>query len=185
MGQKKCLKLLHTINPCHLSKMVPSPEKVDPLCSVTLSKRQASQIILSLYNIFIYIRIHNACLTSLHRWSRELYFCNWYNKRNIEKCFSVRARKSNPFKDTTVCTHRTITTHLGGPYSVFWVTKTRAAPQCWDWIYISHDPPLNFQSSKWNESHSVVSDSLWPHGLYSPWNSPLSCVWLFVTPWTT
>ena len=25
---------------------------------------------------------------------------------------------------------------------------------------------------KWNESHSVVSDSLWPHGLYSPWNSP-------------
>ena len=23
-----------------------------------------------------------------------------------------------------------------------------------------------------NESHSVVSDSLWPQGLYSPWNSP-------------
>ena len=22
------------------------------------------------------------------------------------------------------------------------------------------------------ESHSVVSSSLWPHGLYSPWNSP-------------
>ena len=25
---------------------------------------------------------------------------------------------------------------------------------------------------KWSESHLVVSDSLWPHGLYSPWNSP-------------
>ena len=25
---------------------------------------------------------------------------------------------------------------------------------------------------KWSESHSVVSDSLQPHGLYSPWNSP-------------
>ena len=25
---------------------------------------------------------------------------------------------------------------------------------------------------KWSESHSVVSNSLWPHGLYSPWNSP-------------
>ena len=25
---------------------------------------------------------------------------------------------------------------------------------------------------KWSESHSVISDSLWPHGLYSPWNSP-------------
>ena len=23
-----------------------------------------------------------------------------------------------------------------------------------------------------SESHPVVSDSLWPHGLYSPWNSP-------------
>ena len=25
---------------------------------------------------------------------------------------------------------------------------------------------------KWSESRSVVSDSLQPHGLYSPWNSP-------------
>ena len=27
-------------------------------------------------------------------------------------------------------------------------------------------------SERESESHSVVSDSLWPHGLYSPWNSP-------------
>ena len=28
--------------------------------------------------------------------------------------------------------------------------------------------------SKWSESESrsVMSDSLWPHGLYSPWNAP-------------
>ena len=25
---------------------------------------------------------------------------------------------------------------------------------------------------KWSENSSVMSDSLWPHGLYSPWNSP-------------
>ena len=25
---------------------------------------------------------------------------------------------------------------------------------------------------KWSESHSVMSDSLWPHGLYSSWKSP-------------
>ena len=25
---------------------------------------------------------------------------------------------------------------------------------------------------KWSESSSVMSDSLWPHGLHSPWNSP-------------
>ena len=28
-----------------------------------------------------------------------------------------------------------------------------------------------YMLKKWSESHSVVSDSLWPHGLYSPWNS--------------
>ena len=27
-------------------------------------------------------------------------------------------------------------------------------------------------SMKYDESHSVVSDSLWPHGINSPWNSP-------------
>ena len=25
---------------------------------------------------------------------------------------------------------------------------------------------------KWSESHSVISNSPWPHGLYSPWNPP-------------
>ena len=29
-----------------------------------------------------------------------------------------------------------------------------------------------WRAMKWGESHSVMSDSLWPHGLYSPWNSP-------------
>ena len=27
-------------------------------------------------------------------------------------------------------------------------------------------------SEQWGESHSVMSDSLWPHGLYCPWISP-------------
>ena len=33
---------------------------------------------------------------------------------------------------------------------------------------------LDVCKAKWSESHSVVSDSLWPHVLYiySPWNSP-------------
>ena len=30
----------------------------------------------------------------------------------------------------------------------------------------------NYFLVKWSESHSVMSDSLLPHGLYSPWNSP-------------
>ena len=32
--------------------------------------------------------------------------------------------------------------------------------------------PVDLPTVKWTESHSVMSDSLWPHGLYSPWNSP-------------
>ena len=47
------------------------------------------------------------------------------------------------------------------------------------WKFIVHvalTPGLeNFEHyfvSLWNESHSVMPDSLWPHGLCSPWNSP-------------
>ena len=35
------------------------------------------------------------------------------------------------------------------------------------WHYMPH-----FGTGLHSESRSVVSDSLWPHGLYSPWNSP-------------
>ena len=31
---------------------------------------------------------------------------------------------------------------------------------------------LSITLNMWSESHSVVSNSLRPHGLYSPWNSP-------------
>ena len=31
---------------------------------------------------------------------------------------------------------------------------------------------LNISEVKWSKSHSVVSASLWPHRLCSPWNSP-------------
>ena len=31
---------------------------------------------------------------------------------------------------------------------------------------------VSFSVFMWRESRSVMSDSLWPHGWYSPWNSP-------------
>ena len=44
-----------------------------------------------------------------------------------------------------------------------------------DWATNTLLPLLNaevkWSEVKWSESHSVVSDSLQPHGLYSPWNS--------------
>ena len=39
---------------------------------------------------------------------------------------------------------------------------------------LSFEPPgkpIFMYEVKWSESRSVVSYSLWPHGLYSPWNS--------------
>ena len=37
---------------------------------------------------------------------------------------------------------------------------------------ISKDEAISSQESESSESHSVVSDSLRPLGLHSPWNSP-------------
>ena len=31
---------------------------------------------------------------------------------------------------------------------------------------------VSLEAKSESESHSIVSNSLWPHGLYSPWNSP-------------
>ena len=42
-------------------------------------------------------------------------------------------------------------------------------------ICMYHSSPIStgeLWPVKWNESRSVMSDSLWPHGLYSPWNPP-------------
>ena len=46
-----------------------------------------------------------------------------------------------------------------------WQDRVNNAHECWGW--------LGLELTEWvSESHSVVSDSLWPHGLYNPWNSP-------------
>ena len=37
------------------------------------------------------------------------------------------------------------------------------------WWFYQSGPPT---SVKWSESHSIMSNSLRPNGLYSPWNSP-------------
>ena len=41
------------------------------------------------------------------------------------------------------------------------------------WGKISWNHTLKIHPFPWvSESHSIVSDSLWPHGSYSPWNLP-------------
>ena len=59
------------------------------------------------------------------------------------------------------------------------MSKRSSQPR--NWTHISciagrffNDKPYQESpfESLWCESHSVVSDSLWPHGLNCPWNSP-------------
>ena len=38
--------------------------------------------------------------------------------------------------------------------------------------FLTQSQGLSLWTCVWSESCSVVSDSLWPHGLYSSWNSP-------------
>ena len=40
------------------------------------------------------------------------------------------------------------------------------------WSPCQAGPPAAIIGESGSESHSLVSDSLQPHGLYSPWNSP-------------
>ena len=44
----------------------------------------------------------------------------------------------------------------------------------WNKLYhvLEYEGKTEFFCFAGNETHSVVSNSLWPHGLYSPWNSP-------------
>ena len=40
------------------------------------------------------------------------------------------------------------------------------------WYFSSNISAWQLPNDVYGESHSVVSNSLQPHGLYSPWNSP-------------
>ena len=48
----------------------------------------------------------------------------------------------------------------------------KGSTDCWKWKV--NTPHFNCFPWKWSDSenHSVMSDSLRPHGLYSPWDSP-------------
>ena len=67
--------------------------------------------------------------------------------------------------------------HKGSPRILEWVQPIPSPVDLSDPEMEPGSPALQVDSlptellgTKW--SRSVVSDSLWPHGLYSPWNSP-------------
>ena len=52
------------------------------------------------------------------------------------------------------------------------ISFSRGSSRPWDWTQVSCKAGRFFTIWSPSESCSVVSDSLWPHGLYTPWNSP-------------
>ena len=66
------------------------------------------------------------------------------------------------------------------PLSLMWSTPTKVCPRKWriqkEWgnkyHILIHICRILKNGIKWSESHSVISDSLRPHGLHGPWNSP-------------
>ena len=59
-----------------------------------------------------------------------------------------------------------------GVVSAFIIDNLGPHPACAHILQSSPLPNSTFPESEESESRSVVSDSLWPHRLYSPWNSP-------------
>ena len=66
--------------------------------------------------------------------------------------------------------------HKGNPRILEWVAISFSRGSSWrrDWTWVSCITGRFFTiwATSESESHSVVPDSLQPHGLYSPWNSP-------------
>ena len=110
------------------------------------------------------------------------------NKQLCRTPFSILNQLVVPYRVLTVVCHTVITQWSYEPYHIGpskmrrsqWRVLTKHVP-LEDGI-ANHSsilavrtpviPHMGFPGVSECESRSVVSDSLWPHGLYSPWNSP-------------
>ena len=66
------------------------------------------------------------------------------------------------------CWDKVVTSNLLNIENCYWPKSLPSLPTEVEWKKIWRQSLEEIQ----NESHSVVSNSLWPVGLYSPWNSP-------------
>ena len=103
---------------------------------------------------------------SIEEWDNSA-FVSWlgitWSWKSCEKIHALLqgifpTQRSNPCILCS-CIGRQVLYHLRHPGSPFSVNRN-----------IIKD--FKMQGDKGCESHSVVPDRLWPHGLYSPWNSP-------------
>ena len=78
--------------------------------------------------------------------------CRWHSLKKLEACGNRKVRR---WKFSN-CLQISI---LSTPWRQIW-------------IELNFSPPALPSEECESESCSVLSDSLWPHRLYSPWNSP-------------
>ena len=86
--------------------------------------------------------------------------------------YPLRVRRSNgTWAEKQLVKSAIACEHSAGP--LFPRPRGDPAPRCTS-VFIFYPSPLCSSHTTFleSESHSVVSNSLRPHGLYSPWNSP-------------
>ena len=112
------------------------------------------------------MNIEQSWKQSWHKWISSLWFSGWHTFRNIFHSISCRRTMLAFKKKVGMCHFKHSILSLSEP-SLFCshhslLLKSSAL----------FDSLLARWKVKLGESCPVISDSLWPHGLYSPWNSP-------------
>ena len=114
-----------------------------------------------------------------HRWQPTRLHCPWDSPGKntgvgchfLLQCMKVKSESEVAQSCPTL--HDPMDCSLPGS-SIHGIFQARVLE--WDVIAFSNremrNPQLSGIQENESESHSVLSDSWWPHGLYSPWNSP-------------
>ena len=114
-----------------------------------------------------------------HRWQPTRLHCPWDSPGKntgvgchfLLQCMKVKSESEVTQSCPTL--HDPMDCSLPGS-SIHGIFQARVLE--WDVIAFSNremrNPQLSGIQENESESHSVLSDSWWPHGLYSPWNSP-------------
>ena len=105
--------------------------------------------------------------------------CNPYLDKHLIKCFHLRYNKKGA--DIQLClSSESSWYHILCISQVMRLSSIKIVPPSWSPRHkglfstghtSKHSSNIRKSESE-NESHSVMSNSLQPHGLYSPWNSP-------------
>ena len=162
-----CVSLRHTSTwishrysmspPSWISLLPPTPSHSSRLSQSTWFELPPSYSKFPLAIYFAYVNVYVSVLLSIHY---TLFFPHCVHMSVLYVCISVAALpigSSVPsFYIPYICVNMW---HL---FFSFWLTSLYAIGS--RFIYLIE--------VKWSKSHSVVSNSLQPHGLYCPWNSP-------------